>query len=289
MTSGFSSRISINGVCFSGQSLQDDLSFCDEHGLSYLTVPMSKVDEAGPEASRSAIRRSAVTVDTTLLPSLFTLEDESVWPSETRRIIDAIDFAANIGASAIYTTTGPAGRMAWEDATNALARALRPALDYAASRDVMLLVESTPPMYAHFGFVFHLDEVVELTRRTGLGLVIDVFGVYHERHLLQTIREAAGEIRLVQVSDYVPGQLSPDNSRAVPGDGVVPLPDILRTVLDTGYGGLFDIETFGPRIEQEGASDAVLRGAQFLSGVLRGEEARRATATRALSGKAPRD
>ena len=59
---------------------------------------------------------------------------------------------------------------------------------------------------------------------------------------------------LVQVSDYVLGDRTAP-CRAVPGDGAIPLERILGDVLDAGYGGVFDLELVGPRIDAEGARD----------------------------------
>ena len=72
---------------------------------------------------------------------------------------------------------------------------------------------------------------------------------------------------LVQVSDYVLGDRSAP-CRAVPGDGAIPLEDIIRAVLDAGYPGLFDIELVGPRIEAEGPRSATARAAQRISDIL---------------------
>ena len=67
-----------------------------------------------------------------------------------------------------------------------------------------------------------------------------------------TIAGAASTgIRLVQVSDFAVGTLSTPN-RLVPGDGDIPLDRILGQVLDAGYAGCFDLELIGPAIEAEG-------------------------------------
>ena len=72
---------------------------------------------------------------------------------------------------------------------------------------------------------------------------------------------------LVQVSDYIPGdRFTP--SRAVPGDGAVPLERLLGDILELGYEGVFDLELVGPRIEQEGPRIAGKRAAENLSGIL---------------------
>jgi sugar phosphate isomerase/epimerase len=72
----------------------------------------------------------------------------------------------------------------------------------------------------------------------------------------------------VQVSDYVVGtHTTPD--RVVPGDGDIPLERILRTLVDAGYRGAYDIELIGPRIETEGYEQAVTRAVRHVDRLLR--------------------
>ena len=74
--------------------------------------------------------------------------------------------------------------------------------------------------------------------------------------------------RLVQVSDYVYGDRSMP-CRAVPGDGAIPLKQILEWTLRAGYAGTFDLELIGPRIDAEGRIKAVRRSADRLDEILR--------------------
>jgi sugar phosphate isomerase/epimerase len=71
----------------------------------------------------------------------------------------------------------------------------------------------------------------------------------------------------VQVSDYVLGDRTTP-CRAVPGDGAIPLERLIGEVLEAGYGGVFDLELIGPRIEAEGHRPATLRAAEILSEIL---------------------
>jgi sugar phosphate isomerase/epimerase len=72
---------------------------------------------------------------------------------------------------------------------------------------------------------------------------------------------------LVQVSDYVLGDRG-FPCRAVPGDGGIPLEEIISWILEAGYQGPFDLELFGPRIEREGHYEAVARTGDRLGEML---------------------
>jgi sugar phosphate isomerase/epimerase len=69
------------------------------------------------------------------------------------------------------------------------------------------------------------------------------------------------------VSDLVPPSTTiPD--RAVPGDGVIPLGDVLGVVLGAGYVGPVELEVLGPRIEAEGYEPALRRAVIVLDELL---------------------
>jgi sugar phosphate isomerase/epimerase len=68
----------------------------------------------------------------------------------------------------------------------------------------------------------------------------------------------------VQVSDYKVGEPLRLNRR-VPGDGDMPLEWLIGQLLDAGYKGLFELETLGPQIEDEGYPSSIRRGVTWLS------------------------
>ena len=130
-----------------------------------------------------------------------------------------------------------------------------------------LLVENASAFNADIHFVHTLTDAVVLAESVGVGICIELHACWSEGGLASLITRAMPMTGLVQVSDYVLGDRSAP-CRAVPGDGVIPLEEILAGILDAGYDGVFDLELVGPRIEGEGAAAATTRGAQYLSDVL---------------------
>ena len=117
---------------------------------------------------------------------------------------------------------------------------------------------------------------LRIGRAMALALAADGFFVFvhHNRSgagARDTVAAAArlGVLDHVQVSDVVvPSLTTPD--RAVPGDGHIPLGHIVAAVLATGYGGAFEIEMVGPRIDAEGCGSAILRAMAHMDDVLDG-------------------
>jgi sugar phosphate isomerase/epimerase len=121
-------------------------------------------------------------------------------------------------------------------------------------------------IHADISFIHTLRDTIDLATQAGIGVCLDMKTCWWERGLRETISGAAGQIGLVQLSDYLPGRRAVDSMRAVPGDGVVPLERHVGWILETGYAGLFDLELgyepdldFGQRVE---------RGATHVGGMI---------------------
>jgi sugar phosphate isomerase/epimerase len=164
-------------------------------------------------------------------------------------------------------TTGPAGPLTWEDAADALAAALAPTLQRARETGVPFAIEHTNSLRVDVGFVHTLADAIDVARRLGTGVCMEVNACWAERDLARTIATGIDTVRLVQVSDFSVGTMSTPN-RLVPGDGDIPLERILGNVLDAGYQGVFDLELIGPAIEKEGYRSAVPRAVDRLTQLL---------------------
>ena len=154
-------------------------------------------------------------------------------------------------AECLVFTTGPAGPLPWEAAADALESALAPVLAEAAAPRRPFAIEHTNSLRVDVGFVHTLHDAIDLARRLGTGVCMEINACWAERDLATTIRDGVDALRLVQVSDFEVGTLSTPN-RLVPGDGDIPLARIIGDVLAAGYRGCFDLELIGPAIDAEG-------------------------------------
>ena len=178
-----------------------------------------------------------------------------------------LDLAVALDTPCLGITTGPAGSLDWEEAAAALGQALAPVTEAAAGRGVVVAIEQTLPVRVEIGFVHSLRDSIDLATRFGLGVIMETNYCFKERGLADTVRSAGDRLTRVQVSDLVPpSTVIPD--RAVPGDGVIPLTEVVRMTTEAGYTGPFELEMLGPRIEREGYEAACRRGVTALSDIL---------------------
>jgi sugar phosphate isomerase/epimerase len=163
--------------------------------------------------------------------------------------------------------TGGRGSLTWEEAADVFRQAIAPCVQQAKEAGIALAVENSAPLYAEIHIAHTLRDAATLAELAGVGVCMDFFACWTEAGLRESIRRAMPRCHLVQVCDYAYGDRSLP-SRAVPGDGAIPVRGMLEWVLQAGYTGTFDIEVLGPRIELEGPVNAVRRTAEAVGGML---------------------
>jgi sugar phosphate isomerase/epimerase len=262
-------RISVSAICTFHQPLAGDLAFWALHGIRKVGASVAKLEAHGWDDGVARLAASGVEVGNLIGLGPFALDQPRRWPGQGARLGRVIGAAVALRAGCVVVTTGPAGALTWEDAAAAFEEAIGPTLAEARAAGVRFALEHTHALRADVGFVHTLRDSVDLARRLGVGVCMELNACWAERALEATIRDAVadGTLALVQVSDYRIGTTStPD--RLVPGDGDIPLSRILGWILDAGYTGDFDLELIGPRIEEEGYDTAVPRAVARLTALL---------------------
>jgi sugar phosphate isomerase/epimerase len=263
-------RACVSAISTFQLALDEDLAFWERHGIETVGVSVAKLERfgwaAGTQLVADAVGRG-LRVANLIGLGPFHLADPGSWPRQQDRLARSIETAAAVGAECMVFTTGPFAPLTWEESADALETALTPILAEAAHRHVPFAIEHTNSLRVDVGFVHTLKDVIDLARRFDVGVCMELNACWAERGLDATIRAGIDHIRLVQVSDFKVGTVA-SSQRLVPGDGDIPIARILRTVLDAGYPGVFDLELIGDAITAEGYDAAVPRAVDALGGIL---------------------
>jgi sugar phosphate isomerase/epimerase len=260
-------RACVSAISSFRLDLRGDLELWARHGIDTVGVSIAKLEAFGWDAGVRVVAEAGLRVANLIGLGPFHLADPHQWDSQRERLVRALEAAVALDAGCLVFTTGPAGPLTWEDAADALEHALAPVLGEARALGVPFALEHTNSLRVDVGFVHTLRDVLDLARRLDVGVCMEINACWAERDLPATIAAGAERIRLVQVSDFAVGTLcTPD--RLVPGDGDIPLRRILADVLAAGYGGVFDLELIGPRIDEEGYDAAVPRAVATLGALL---------------------
>ncbi len=267
-------QLSVSAVSSWRWTLDDDLRCWADLGVDQVGLSFRKLEDAGVVAAARRVRDAGLRVTNLVELGWWVLDEPATWAPQQARLRSALEAAAITGARCLVLTTGPAGRLTWDDALEALAEAVAPVRSEADGRGIGIALEHTGSLRLDLSFVTTLRDVVDAARVLGVEVCVEVNSCFAERAVERTLRTHVEELGHVQVSDAVIGSLcTPD--RAVPGDGDVPLRRILVALLGAGYRGAFELELVGPRIEQEGYASAIRRGVAYLERLLAGIEAAR--------------
>jgi sugar phosphate isomerase/epimerase len=268
-------RISVNSLCFPGASFGEVGGYWVELGarrVSFISPPLL-AEGVGP--ARDALARGRYQVETIahpFLPGQHLEPREESWRDARAKLARLIEAAAELGGRSIYMLTGGHGALTWEQAAESFCQAIAPCVAQAKEAGIALMIENALPLYADSHIAHSLRDTVTLAEMAGIGVCIDLFGCWTEAGLHASIERAIPRCNLLQLSDYVYGDRELP-SRAVPGDGAIPLQRILDWVLGAGYTGAFDLELIGPRIDKEGHLEAVRRAGENVGNILRSLEA----------------
>jgi sugar phosphate isomerase/epimerase len=263
-------RACVSAISTFKLSLPDDLAFWQAHGITNAGVSVAKLEAFGwahgTELVLEAVGNGLRVVDLIGLGP-FHLADESRWDRQRDRLVRSIETAVAVGAPRIIFTTGPFAPLTWEEAADALERALAPVLKEARAENIDFAIEHTNSLRVDVGFVHTLRDAVALARRLDTGVCMELNACWAERALATTIRDGIDRIRLVQVSDFKVGTVA-SSQRLVPGDGDIPMARILGDLVTAGYSGFFELELIGDAIAAEGYDAAIPRAIDALDALL---------------------
>lgn len=259
-------RMSVSAISSMGWSLDQDLAYWESRGFDLVGLALHKLESVGFERAVERVAAAGLAVSSIVGAAILPLDQPERWPAIQESIIEVVDGGAKLRAGCIFVNGRP-GRYSSDEAVDVFTEALAPVAEHAAALGVPLAIEHTNTLRRDIGFIHTLADAVDLAEATGIGIDVELNNCWIERHLTDSFRRGAPYFRLVQVSDFVIGTMETP-SRAVPGDGDMPLERLLTEVLEAGYTGPFDLEFIGPRIEAEGYASAIDRGAEWLSAIL---------------------
>ena len=259
-------RVSANALCFMGESLEAMMGHWRE--LKPRRIGAGSALLMGHPDTRRMLAGTDYILESVVHPfAQGELSDRSAFEPARQKLNEAIDFLGTLGAKNIYMLTGGRGDLTWEQAAEAFAEAVAPCVPRARDAGIRLLVEPAGAFYADHHIAHNLRDTVQLAEIADVGVCLDVFPVWTEAGLKETIARAGPRLGLVQVGDYVLGDRAMP-CRAVVGEGAIPIDRIVGWILETGYEGAFDLELLGPRIDAYGRLEAARVSAERLGAMI---------------------
>lgn len=258
--------VSVNSISAATWSLGQNLEYWTAHGIGRVGLAVRTItDEPGGVAD---VKGSGVTVDSLVHSLAFTLGDSSPRSAERDRVRASLDLAASLGSRVLYLTTGPSlSGMTVNESIDDFCAAVQPLVGVATDLGVVLAVEQNHASTHDVGCIHTFRDLCMVAERTGLAMIAELQNCWIEYGIGEMLAQAVPQIALVQVNDYVVGTAM-RTARVCPGDGDMPLADLIGHLLAGGYGSTFDIEVLGPAIEELGYPAAIERSVRWLNACL---------------------
>jgi len=246
-SSALQDRLAINQLTTLRNCLASDLHDYQRFGIPAIGLHWRKLLRYGVRRSLRRIQQSGMVVSSLGWISGFTGDHSCPLNdviSEGRRIIR---FAGQVNAKTVTVITGPQGGHIRSHALRIVTDSLKELSDLAAVYGVTLAVQPMHMMYArNWSFLNSIDETLALLDRVNHPHLQMAFGAYHlweENDLLRRAGEIASRIRLVSLADWSDAPRH-ENDRLLPGEGRLPLTDLISALEQNGYAGWYEMEVW---------------------------------------------
>jgi len=211
-------------------------------GAWYDAIPVDILDARIVDRARRTLTQSSLRVSSLICAGDYTYTSTEERGRRVAHTVASIDVARQIGADCLLIVPGPLRGLSHEHAAELVMRSLVEALRAAEQHGVRLAIE--PLHERHTDFINTLSEAQALVEEIDhplCGLFLDTYHLWQTDDLLPAIERAAGRIFGVHVVDSYAEPRSQED-RLIPGDGVIPLREIVGAVERTGYDGLYEVE-----------------------------------------------
>lgn len=247
-------QLGFNGATTMTSDLQTDIHIAGEAKYDVIEITAAKLDkflETRPIAEARKLIKAAH-LKTHAINSIEKINfrdaaGRSEILTRTRRLAE---YAHALDCPWIVAVPGPApGDMRWEAIRDNTVISLRVLCEVAEPHNVGIAFEFLGFSWCSVQTVTQAWEIVCAVDRANLGMVIDTCHFYAGNSTLDSIRAVdARKMGILHLNDVepMPKEKITDAHRLFPGDGVIPLKEIIGAVRGIGYDGVASIEIFRP-------------------------------------------
>jgi len=247
-------NLAINGATTMKATLPQDIAAAHAAGFAGLEIWASKMDDYLESATIDDLR--ALFDQTGVLPAsinsieFITFRPPSEYDGIRARCQELCARAQRLGCDKIVVVPSPTPAGAsWKKIRTESVRVLRELAAVAAPSDVSLAFEFLGFGWCSVRTLEQCWEIVRETDRGNIGLVIDTCHFYAGGSRLESIAQVdPKKILIFHINDVEERPLDTieDAHRLLPGEGVIPLHDILSALQGIGFNGLCSVELFRP-------------------------------------------
>lgn len=243
--------VAISQLTTSRWELPAELEHLADHGFDRISLWRPKVSDLGTVAAAAVLRRSGVRVSSLQWTGGFTGGDGRTFAEALTDAAETIEAAAALEAPIVIVHSGCRGGHTRTHARRLLVQALERLAPIADSAGVSLALK---PFHAaaapDSSFLRDLPESLDVIGQVdhpALGLSLDLWHFADCPELRGLLPTMAEVLKVVQIADRG-GPPTAELERLPAGHGVLPLEQIVLSLLELGYGGDFEFDPAGEAV-----------------------------------------
>jgi 2-keto-myo-inositol isomerase len=244
-------RLGFNGATTQTADLATDIRIAGQAGYDVIELRDDKLDQFLTHSSlddvRRMLREANVSAWTINAISRIGVDGADGMVRAVARCRELSRYAQAIECPWVLVVPGPTDGRTDAQVTSDTVAALREVADAAAEFGVNVAFEFMGFPWAAIRDVAGAWAIVQQANRPNLGIIIDTTHFYAGGSTPESIREVDPKrlvvLHINDVEDVAKPDIT-DGHRLYPGEGVIPLQDILGVVRATGWDGVLSVELF---------------------------------------------
>ena len=237
------SKLSINAITTYRWSLLETVTSFLRMGIDTIGIWQPKLSEFGEERGIELIKESGLKVSSLSWVGGFTGSHGHSYLDALDDAHDALQIAAELQAESLVIISGSRSGHLMNHSRRLVYEAMNSLGDEAERLGVSLAIQ---PMHRFFAeewtFLTTLKETFQILdecHSDSVGIALDLYHMWQDPFLLELIENRSDRIKLVQVADWNTPVLS-ELDRYLPGDGIIPLEEILGRIHQSSYSGFYE-------------------------------------------------
>jgi sugar phosphate isomerase/epimerase len=198
-------------------------------------IPQARIADETVAYAVDAVQRSGLEVSHVVLTGFYTMPDLE---SRIAHTLHAMEVAAALGAATVVVAPGRREGRTYEETRAYMARTLSTVFERSTTGMKLALEPIVPWQSDYMNTLAEAIELVDLVGHPDLGVYPDTFHLWRTGAMLEDIERAGSRIFGVHLNDARDGE----HFNRLPGDGELPLVEIVRGIEATGYRGTYDNE-----------------------------------------------
>jgi sugar phosphate isomerase/epimerase len=263
-------RLSISQITTNNYGFIECVKLYSKHGIKNIGIWRDKIEHLKPGEIKDVLNSYDMKATNLCFAGLFTGETTEKRKHSIEDTKKHLEIAKEIGAEFLLIVAGPITGNSIRQSMKYVRRAMDALVPYAEKIGIKMALEAIHPVdIGRWSVITTLNQALSVIKEydsPNLGLLLDLYNSWWEPDICENIKKADNKILGVHIADWEVPTLTVD-SRVLPGQGIIPLRDLIGHIESVGYQGCYDVEIFSKEIWNSNYDDVLRRIIQWFKGL----------------------